>query len=112
MNKRRLHVIGALLLLAVVTAGVVAAGAEAMPGQQPAVSEFVFDAVQMESEHFALRWNVAASGGGEIVSANYQLSSTIGQPVIGNSSSTSFKHRAGYWQEWIFRIFLPFIVAP
>lgn len=63
----------------------------------------------MASDHFALYWNVAASGGGTISSADFRLSSTIGQPVIGNSSSTNFEHRAGFWQKIINRIFLSIV---
>lgn len=112
MSKRWLFRIGVLLLLVAVAAGVLAAGAQATPEEKPAVTQIEFNAVQMESDHFALYWNVAASGGGRLTSANYQLSSTIGQPVIGNFSSPSFTHRAGYWQEWVYRVFLPFILRP
>lgn len=63
----------------------------------------------MVSDHFALYWNVSASGGGTISSAHFRLSSTIGQPVIGNFDSAHFEHRAGFWQELIYRIFLPII---
>ena len=63
----------------------------------------------MDSDHFALNWNVAASGGGTISSAHFRLSSTVGQPVIGNFDSAHFEHRAGFWQELISRIFLPII---
>jgi len=64
----------------------------------------------MSSDHFALNWNVAAAGGGVISSDHFRVHSTLGQPVVGNSSSASFAHHAGYWQEFIYRIFLPLLL--
>jgi len=63
----------------------------------------------MDSEHFALYWNVSANGGGRVSSAHFRLSSTIGQPIIGNFDSAHFEHRAGFWQELIYRVYLPLI---
>jgi hypothetical protein len=80
----------------------------AQDGQLPtAIGESNLTA--MDSDHFALYWNVAASGGGTISSTNFRLSSTVGQPVIGNFDSAHFELRAGFWQELIRRIFLPIV---
>jgi hypothetical protein len=68
------------------------------------------NAVHMTSDHFALNWYVAGAGGGTIDSPNYQLSSTIGQPVIGRFEGTQFNHRAGFWQEFIEQLFLPIVL--
>ncbi len=64
---------------------------------------------QVSSEHFGLNWNVGASGGNSMSSAHFGLASTTGQAAIGNSSSANFAHRAGFWQEFLHRILLPFI---
>jgi hypothetical protein len=64
----------------------------------------------MESESYGLEWNVTASGGSSITSSSYRLSSTIGQPVTGDFNSPSFEHRAGYWQEWLYRLLMPVII--
>lgn len=65
--------------------------------------------VQMDSAHFGLNWNVAGTGGGDIGSGHFKISSTLGQPVIGKSNSTHFSQRAGFWAYLLakFRIYLP-----
>lgn len=66
--------------------------------------------VRIGSDHFRLDWNVSATGGGSASSSHFGLASTTGQPVIGNSSSTHFGHRAGYWQTFEYRVYLPLIL--
>ena len=107
--KRKLFLLFAIPLLLLATfligRGMIVT---AQDGQVPAaVGDSSMTA--MDSDNFALYWNVSASGGGTISSTNFRLSSTIGQPVIGNFNSAEYEHRAGFWQELIFRIFLPII---
>ena len=45
----------------------------------------------------AIRWYVFSGGGGRIQSADYTINSTVGQAVIGSSSSASYQLGAGYW---------------
>jgi hypothetical protein len=40
---------------------------------------------------------VIASGGGEMVSASYSADGTVGQPLTGSSSSTSWIVESGFW---------------
>lgn len=107
--RRRLALVGSLFLLVALAGSLLAVMSHAASEENAAVARIEFNAVQMESDHFALRWNVAASGGGQLDSPHFHLSSTLGQPVIGNFSSPNFRHRAGYWQEWLYRLFLPLI---
>jgi hypothetical protein len=107
--KQRLFFILALLLVAVLVGGALVAFAQPATVGNAVVTEIKLNNVQMGSDSYSLEWNVAASGGGRITSSSYRLSSTIGQPVTGNFSSPSYTHRAGYWQEWIYRLLLPIV---
>ena len=40
---------------------------------------------------------VIASGGGVMSSANYSVSGTIGQPIVGISSSANYTLESGFW---------------
>ena len=61
---------------------------------------------------YAISWNVVSGGGNTMTSANYQLSSTTGQTVIGSSSSASYSLHEGFWQNIVrdFQNFLPLIL--
>ena len=52
--------------------------------------------VAMEVPELLQRWVVAA-GGGRVTSAGYRLNSTIGQAVVGDTSSHGYRLKAGYW---------------
>ena len=52
--------------------------------------------VALELPELLPRW-VIASGGGTVTSAGYRLNSTIGQAVIGDTSSPAYRLRSGYW---------------
>lgn len=45
---------------------------------------------------YGIRW-YTIGGGGAVQSANYRLGSTVGQAVIGSSSSSHYRLGAGYW---------------
>ena len=47
-----------------------------------------------------INWDVLASGGGPMSSANFLLDGTLGQMVAGPSTSTNFTLNAGYWQNF------------
>ncbi len=47
-----------------------------------------------------INWDVIASGGGTMASANFILDGTIGQTVAGPSTSTSFNLNSGFWQDF------------
>lgn len=53
----------------------------------------------MSSTGYEMKWNVpmTGTGGGESSSANYTVNMTVGQSVIGPSSSTSYRSGLGYW---------------
>jgi hypothetical protein len=59
----------------------------------------VINVLAMSSNRYAMDWYVPVTGGGggEVSSANYTANYTVGQAVIGPSSSTSFSSSLGYW---------------
>ena len=111
MTSRRWVLIG-LLVAGVLLVGVVwilsgnAARAQNAGPRGPGSMQ----GVQMGSAHFRLDWHVIGSGGGELSSTHFRLRHTIGQAAIGDQESTNFKNHAGYWQEFIFRVYLPAIL--
>ena len=52
--------------------------------------------VAMEAPELLKRWVIAA-GGGRVTAAGYRLNSTIGQAVVGDTSSHGYRLKAGYW---------------
>jgi hypothetical protein len=76
----------------------------------------VHGAQAMSSANFALNWYtpLTSSGGGPASSANYAANFTIGQTVIGASSSTNFSAGLGYWYGLFqqFRVRLPLVSKP
>ncbi len=56
-------------------------------------------ALAMSSANYRLDWFVPLSGGGggPANSAGYQANLTVGQTVIGVSSSASYRAGLGYW---------------
>jgi hypothetical protein len=67
----------------------------------------------MESANFSLDWYTPlnSSGGGPSQSANYVANFTIGQTVIGASSSENYSLGLGYWYGLqLYRVFLPLIM--
>ncbi len=63
----------------------------------------------MNSTNYSLAWNVIGQGGGKISSPHYKVNSTIGQPAVGNLSSPSFKLHTGFWQNFLYKLFLPLL---
>lgn len=110
MNRRK--VAGGLVLLVLLTAvSLVFLGQGPWAVAQTAVPEAPpsFYQTQLASTNYALNWNVAATGGGTISSTSYKVTSTIGQPTAVSSSSTNYEVQSGFWQKFIYRIFLPLI---
>ncbi len=73
----------------------------------------VNDALAMSSTNYALNWFVPlnSSGGSQMSSTNYKVDFTIGQTVIGASTSTSYRVGLGYWYGMIgSSTYLPIIV--
>ena len=70
----------------------------------------------MSSTNFALDWFtlLTSNGGDASSSVNYAANFTIGQTVIGASSSTHYSTGLGYWYGLFqqFRIRLPLIYKP
>lgn len=109
MMKKWLFRIGLFILLMILVYGLSNMLAQPQPVAASELPQTGIQAAPMQSEHFAINWSVIGAGGGEMSSSNYQLNTTVGQPITGNSSSTTFAHHAGYWQNWFFNIFLPLI---
>jgi len=49
------------------------------------------------AQNYQIDWYVIASGGGEMSSTNFNINGTVGQPIIGTSSSASYIVESGYW---------------
>ncbi|MCK4858585.1 MAG: hypothetical protein KAT58_11495, partial [candidate division Zixibacteria bacterium] len=49
------------------------------------------------AQNYQVDWYVIASGGGHSESATYQIDGTIGQPIVGLSSSENYILEAGFW---------------
>ncbi len=49
------------------------------------------------AQSYQIDWHVIASGGGHAESADHQADGTIGQPIVGQSSSENYTVDAGYW---------------
>jgi hypothetical protein len=78
MNKRKLFALVILVILLFLLVGNVLA---------------------MSSPAYMLEWYVpvTSGGAGEASSATYSLNLTVGQSVIGSSSSSNFGNGFGYW---------------
>jgi hypothetical protein len=68
------------------------------------------DQARMISEHFNMNRDVLTYGGNTMSSSHFGLSGTVGQSVIGNTESPHFRLRAGYWQNFYYRIYLPVVL--
>ncbi len=67
----------------------------------------------LSSADYRLDWFTPMTGsGGRVSSANYAVNLTVGQAVIGASSSTNYKVGLGYWYGAAteYRIYLPLVV--
>ncbi len=49
------------------------------------------------AQNYSIDRSVIASGGGNTQSSLYQLDGTIGQPIVGQSSSSNYRLEAGFW---------------
>ena len=70
-------------------------------------------ATAMESDNYAIRWDVMAGGGGPIQSVSYAVNATAGQSVIGFRTGTSYQLSSGYWYGTIreHAIYLPVVLC-
>lgn len=68
----------------------------------------------MSSAHYRLDWftPLTGGGGGAASSAHYAINFTVGQTVIGASSSASYQVGLGYWYGAASggRVYLPLIL--
>jgi hypothetical protein len=75
----------------------------------------VGSALAMSSTNYRLDWftPLTGSGGAPAASATYALNFTVGQAVIGVSSSDNFQACLGFWCEvarpW--RVYLPLVLT-
>jgi hypothetical protein len=65
----------------------------------------------MQSANYQIEWftPLTSSGGGNTSSSNYSLAFTVGQSVIGKSSSAHYETCLGYWcgAERGYSVYLP-----
>ena len=69
-------------------------------------------ALAMDSEHYRLDWftPLTGGGGGTASSDNYAINFTVGQSVIGASSSANYGGCLGYWCGITqYRVYLPLV---
>ena len=66
----------------------------------------------MSSDNYVLNWFVPLTGSGVVAdSTNYAAQVTLGQTVVGVSSSTNYTTKLGYWYGAVeYRLYLPVIV--
>lgn len=109
MKSRKLPL--TLLAFAVLVAALFfASRVVAQAGTPPATPDTANLVPPIVSAHYRLGWSVQAGGAGKMNSASFRLNATIGQPVIGSTSSTHYKLHAGFWQ-WFYRyIYLPLLI--
>ena len=68
-------------------------------------------AQSMSSENYRLDWLIplTSGGGGEGASEHYAVNYSVGQTVIGESSSASYTARTGFWQVFLRYLRLPLV---
>lgn len=49
------------------------------------------------AQNYSIDWYVIASGGGHAESENYQADGTVGQAILGQSSSENYIVESGFW---------------
>ena len=49
------------------------------------------------AQSYQVDWYVIGSGGGHSESSNYQVNGTIGQPIVGITSSDNYTIESGFW---------------
>jgi len=115
-HKQRLRAILIGLSVTLVALALLGGQALAQGAQPPPVNGLAMDLgllrVQMDSTHFRLDWSVIGSGGGDLGSPHFQLSSTLGQATVGEKSGTHYELCDGFWcmvGRFIQRIFMPLI---
>lgn len=54
-------------------------------------------ATTASAQTYQIDWYVIGSGGGQAQSANYQINGTVGQPIVGVSSSSNYIVESGFW---------------
>ena len=94
----RLLIAGALLLVLMGLLALTAASALAQPAAP--------------SADYGMTWDVFASGGTTMSSANFRMLSTAGQPLTTVSTSTGLRLKSGYWyglQDVVRRVFMPLL---
>ncbi len=68
-------------------------------------------ATAMDSDSFAINWDVMAGGGGPAASTNFALNTTLGQGSIGPGSSANYELCGGYWCAPVrYAVFLPLVL--
>jgi hypothetical protein len=71
-------------------------------------------AAAMSSTQYRLDWftPLTTNGGGTANSTHYAVNLTVGQAVVGTSTSTNYKTGLGYWYGagGAYRIFLPIVL--
>jgi hypothetical protein len=74
----------------------------------------VGNAGAMSSAHYKLDWftPLTGGGGGPASSTHYAVNLTIGQTVVGASSSASYRVGLGYWYGIAqqFKVYLPIVI--
>ena len=105
-------VLGVLLLsLALLSGTAMAQPAPPQPPSDP-LAQLGLANVKMGSAHYSIDWSVIAAGGGDISSAHFRLSSTLGQPTVGETSSPHYETCSGCWcgLDFMKRLFLPLML--
>ena len=93
MNKRRVIVLGAVLFCTLFVVGAALAGI---------------------GNNYGVEWSVIAGGGQRSVGSSYAVHGTVGQPLVGPSTGSTYGVQSGFWYgvnvSRDYRICLPLLV--
>ena len=89
MNKTKILILGLAVLLLVLIAGTVYAA--------------------ISASTFTVDWWVFSGGGAPSSAGSFAMDGSLGQTVIGSSSSTNYSIDHGYWLKGAYKTFLPLI---
>lgn len=59
---------------------------------------------------YDIDWWVFSGGGAPSSVGNVTLDGSLGQSIIGNSSSANYELDAGYWLRGVYEVFLPLVL--
>ncbi len=72
------------------------------------IAGIAFAAVTTSS--FAVDWWVFSGGGAPSSAGDFEMNGSLGQSIIGSSSSTNYSIDHGYWLKGAYKTFMPLVL--